>query len=354
VTTDLIPWGLEHHPDLSGETLAPDGDLGRVVRVDRGECDVVTRAGPVRVFSDSQRAQDELAPVTGDWVEIGHEEGLGPVVRRILPRRTSVRRRDPAERDLEQVLAANADVIAVVHGLDRPLPPGRLERLLVVAHTSGADPLVVLTKADVAPPGDDTEAVVRAVAGRVGAEGIDVVVTSVEDGTGLDALRDRLGRGRTLALIGPSGVGKSALVNALVGTEVLETGEVRATDAKGRHTTTARELVLLPGDGGLVLDTPGIRAVGLWEAEDALDLVFGDLEELADTCRFGDCAHRAEPGCAIRAAVDEDGLDGRRVDRYLALVAELAAQRAREEERARGEQRGREPRRRNRRGRRRR
>lgn len=303
-----------------------------MVRVDRGECDVITAPGRVRVLSDSQRAQDEIAPVTGDWVWIDDEDGLGSVITEVFERRTAVSRRDPAERDLEQVLAANADLVAVVHGLDRPLPAGRLERLLVLAFKSGAAPVVVLTKADERID-DETEEIVRAVAVDV-----PVIVTSVTDGTGLDDLRALVGPGRTLALIGASGVGKSSLVNALVGHELLEIGEVRSNDAKGRHTTTARELVLLPDDAGLLLDTPGIRAIGLWEAEDALDLVFGDLEELGAGCRFGDCAHDGEPGCAIAAAVDDGRVDARRVARYRELVAELAAQRAREEERERKEQ----------------
>jgi ribosome biogenesis GTPase len=323
----LAPWGL------ASATLPDDvdrpGHLARVVRVDRGECDVATEDGRVRVLSDSQRAQDEVAPVTGDWVWIDDEDGLGSVITQVFERRTSVSRRDPAERDLEQVLAANADLVAVVHGLDRPLPAGRLERLLVVAYKSGAAPVVLLTKSDDRVD-DETEDIVRAVA-----RDVPVIVTSVSDGTGLDQVRGLLGEGRTLALIGASGVGKSSLVNALVGHELLEIGEVRSSDAKGRHTTTARELVMLPGDAGLVLDTPGIRAIGLWEAENALDLVFGDLEELAADCRFGDCAHGGEPGCAITAAVEAGDVDARRVDRYTDLVTELATQRAREEERER-------------------
>lgn len=286
----------------------------------------------MRVLSDSQRAQDEVAPVTGDWVWIDDEDGLGSVITKVFERQTSVSRRDPAERDIEQVLAANADAVAVVHGLDRPLPPGRLERLLVVAYKSGAEPMIILTKSDDRVD-DETEGIVRSVARE-----LPVLVTSVTDGTGLEELRGRVGAGRTLALVGASGVGKSSLVNALVGHELLEIGEVRGSDAKGRHTTTARELVLLPDDAGLILDTPGIRAIGLWEAENALDLVFGDLEDLATECRFGDCAHSAEPGCAIAEAVDSGVVDSRRVQRYRDLVAELAAQREREEERERKDQ----------------
>lgn len=289
----------------------------------------MTEDGRVRVLSDSQRAQDVIAPVTGDWVVLEEEDGLGTVVGHVFDRATSVSRRDPAERDLEQVLASNVQLVAAVHGLDRPLPPGRLERLLVLAHKSGAEPVVILTKGDEAAD-DETEAVVRSVA-----RDIPVIVTSTVDGRGIDEVVGRIGPGRALALVGASGVGKSSLVNAIVGEELLEIGDVRASDAKGRHITTARELILLPHDAGLLLDTPGIRAIGLWEAEDALELVFGDLEELATSCRFGDCAHGGEPGCAITEAVDDGEVDGRRVDRYRALVEELATQREREEERER-------------------
>lgn len=327
LTNELGPWGLDARAPAGVEIST--SNLGRVVRVDRGECDVVTEAGIVRVLSDSIRAQGEVAPVTGDWVELDHPDGLGPVIATILERTTSVSRRDPARRDFEQILAANVEVAGVVHGLDRPLAPGRLERMLVVAIDSGAAPLVILSKADAAAAGDESEAVVRSVCGDIG-----VVTTSIVDGAGLDELVGHIGAGRTLALIGASGVGKSALVNALAGEELLEVGSVRGADAKGRHTTAARELVLLPGDAGLVLDTPGIRSVGLWEAEHALDLVFDDLEELSAQCRFQDCAHGSEPGCAITAAVTGGALDSRRVERYMELVAELGTQRRREQQRS--------------------
>ncbi len=327
LTNELGPWGFDARAPAGARS--DTSSLGRVVRVDRGECDVVTEAGTVRVLSDSIRAQGEVAPVTGDWVEIGEQEGLGPVISTILERTTSVSRRDPAQRDLEQVLATNVEVVGVVHGLDRPLPPGRLERMLVVAINSGAAPLVILSKADAAVAGDESEAIVLSVC-----LDIPVVTTSIIDGAGLEELLGHIGPGRTLALIGASGVGKSALVNALVGEERLEVGPVRDVDAKGRHTTSARQLVLLPADGGLVLDTPGIRSVGLWEAEHALDLVFGDLEQLATGCRFHDCVHRSEPGCALSAAVADGVLDANRVDRYVALVTELEAQREREKRRS--------------------
>lgn len=343
----LAPWGFD---STVADHLRPGSSHGRVTRVDRGECDVVTEEGRLRAASDSMRAQDELAPVTGDWVELVDDPGVGPAISRVLPRSTALSRRDPGERDVEQVLAANVDVVAIVHGLDRLLPPGRLERMLVLAEDSGAEVIVVLTKADVVGPDDDTVATVSAVV-----EDVPVVLTSTSDGRGFDEIRATLGPGRTLALLGASGAGKSTLVNTLVGDEVLAVGEVREKDAKGRHTTSARELILLPDGSGLVLDTPGIRAVGLWDAEEALHRVFGDLDELATECRFSDCRHESEPGCALAAAVEAGAVDHHRVERYKALIAELEVQREREQERQRRPRgRGRGPRRAGRGGRRRR
>jgi ribosome biogenesis GTPase len=340
----LAPWGFD---STVAARLRPGSSCGRVTRVDRGECDVVTEGGRLRAASDSMRGQDELAPVTGDWVELVDDPGFGPAISRVLPRSTALTRRDPGERDVEQVLAANIDVVAIVHGLDRPLPPGRLERMMVLADDSGAEVIVVLTKADVIGPDDDTVETVTAVV-----EDVPVILTSTGDGRGFDQVRAVLGSGRTLALLGASGAGKSTLVNTLVGDEILAVGEVREKDAKGRHTTSARELILLPGDAGLVLDTPGIRALGLWDAEEALRRVFGDLDELATGCRFNDCRHESEPGCALAAAVEAGRLDHHRFARYKALIAELDAQRRREQERERRPQgRGRGARRSGRRGR---
>ncbi len=326
----LAEWGAALVDPAGWRTVVADADRGRVVRVDRGECDVMTSRGRRRVFSDSQRAQGEIAPVTGDWVELAEAEGLGLVIDRVLPRRTAVSRRDPAERDLEQVLASNIDAAAAVLGLDRPIQPGWLERLLVLAIDSGAEPVIVLTKLDAVRDPSDALEVVDAIAGPT-----PVVMTSVVDGRGLDDLRALMGAGRTLGLVGESGAGKSSLVNGLVGAELLEVGEVRASDAEGRHTTTARELVLVPDDAGMVLDTPGIRSLGLWEAEHAVDLVFGDLVELAATCRFRDCAHRKEPGCAVQAAVGSGTMSTTRLRLFLELVGELEDLRRRGEERQR-------------------
>jgi len=319
------------------------------VRVDRGEVDVVVDEGRVRVLSDSQRAQDLVAPATGDWVVVVDDPDLGPVVGRVLERANTVSRRDPSEAVVEQVLVANVDRVLIVHGLDRPLPPGRLERFLVVAWDSGAEVAVVLTKADKEPvAAAEVSAVVRALApdvpvhvvGLAPAGGAPDGEGDPGEGAGLAAVEALMEPGRTVALLGESGAGKSTLVNALVGDEVLATGEVRTGDAKGRHTTVSRELVLRPR-GGLLVDTPGIRAVGIWDAEESLDRVFGDLEERSVDCRFADCAHDTEPDCAVLAEVEAGRVDRRRVDRYRALRTELAEQREREVERERRSQKGR-------------
>lgn len=329
---DLRLWGYDDRVAASAEHGAR---IGRVVQVDRGECDVVTADGMVRAGSDSVRAQAEVAPVTGDWVQVtGQHEVV--VISRVLPRFAALTRRDPAERDTEQVLAANFDVVGIVAGLDRPLPPGRFERMLVMARDSGASILILLTKADRAPGAAAAAGTVRAVAGDV-----EVLALSARSGLGVEDLRSALGPGRTLALVGASGSGKSTLVNALVGAEVAATAEVRASDRRGRHTTVARRLVLLPDDGGMVLDTPGVRALGLIDAQEALSRVFSDIGEYARSCRFSDCAHGSEPDCAVTAAAERGEMDPRRVERYLALSEEIERQRIREERRSRSRTRGR-------------
>ena len=352
---DLRLWGYGDH--VVGAVDA-GAQVGRVVQVDRGECDVVTAAGMVRAGSDSVRAQAETAPVTGDWVEVVPGDGMA-LIARVLPRCTALTRRD-AKRDREQVLAANFDIVGIVAGLDRPLPPGRFERMLVMARDSGAAIVVLLTKADRAQssisaasavnavlepskgssgPSESSASaasaasaasVVKAVVGDV-----DVLVLSVRSGHGLNELRSRLGPGRTLVLVGESGSGKSSLVNALAGAEVAATAQVRASDRRGRHTTTARRLVLLPGNGGLVIDTPGVRAVGLTDALEALTRVFSDIEDLSRGCRFANCAHDTEPDCAVSAAVQRGEMDPLRVERFDALRGEIEQQRAREAARSR-------------------
>ncbi len=230
--------------------LVDDGlALGRVRRVDRGECDVSTADGELRVLSDSTRAQGETAPATGDWVLVDPRSAPAPRLVEVLPRATAIARRDPSEEVIEQVLVANVDVVGVVAAVDRPMNLAKIERFLVLAADSGAEPVVVCTKVDLGV--GDEWAELPALLGDIA-----VVHTSASSGSGVDAVHDLVRDDRTLVLLGESGAGKSTLVNALVGSEVQRTSEVRSGDAKGRHTTTARELVLVPG-GGVLIDTPG-------------------------------------------------------------------------------------------------
>jgi len=297
---------------------------GRIQRVERGECDVSIahdEADVVRAVSDSQRSQDDTAPVTGDWVAVspGDEDGRWRIDQ-ILNRRTALVRRDPGEREEEQPLSANVDVGFLVHGFDRPFRAGKLERFLVLVWHSGATPVVVLTKADLAESDEIEELrnVVRAVA-----DDVEVIIASSVDGEGFDRIRELLGPNKSGTLLGESGAGKSTLVNALLGESVQETQEVRRGDSKGRHTTITRDLLVLPS-GGILIDTPGVRAVGLWDAEDALNRVFTDIITIAEDCRFNDCAHGSEPDCAVRAAVESGEIDHRRLERFGAMAAELA------------------------------
>jgi ribosome biogenesis GTPase len=317
------------HPEIGDDIV-----LGRVRRVDRGESDVLTNTGQVRALSDSVRAQSDLAPATGDWVALVDDPDLGLVIGHVMPRRTAIVRRDPAEEVVEQVLVANADVVGVIVGVDRPLNIARIERFLVLAADSGAAPLVVLTKTDL---GVSTEW--TTLPDEI--PDVPVVATSAVSGSGIEAVKQLISDGQTLVLLGESGSGKSTLVNALVGDDVQATREVRERDAKGRHTTTARELVLVPG-GGVLIDTPGVRGVGLWDAEPAVERVFSDIGNLADGCRFSDCRHEMEPGCAVKAAVASGEMHAGRLRRYLRLRAELDEQAEMREERRR-KQRGRRP-----------
>jgi ribosome biogenesis GTPase len=292
------------------------GERGRVVRVDRSLVLVAVGADLLHL----PYPLDARVPVTGDWVWIGPNRAGHRQIVGVLPRRSELsRKRAFEDSSAAQVLAANMDVVGVVVPVDRPLTHHRLERTLVAAWDSGAVPLVIITKADLADVADD-------VVGQVmlQAAGVDVVTTSAENGEGIDELLAHLPARGTLVLLGPSGAGKSTLINALVGRNVQDTGEVRSGDFKGKHTTTSRELVPL-ADGRVLMDTPGVRVFGLFDADDGMEQVFGDVEELASLCRFSDCAHRQEPGCAVQAALADGTLEERRWNSYLKMQRELAA-----------------------------
>jgi ribosome biogenesis GTPase len=285
---------------------------GRVARVDRGWATVLTAV-------EAERAQLAGHVVTtGDWVLVDRGQ-----VAAVLPRRSAFVRGDAGDGRTRRphVVAANVDLVFVVQALNNGPNVRRLERELVLAFESGALPVIVLSKADLVSPADIDEAMETA---RSAAAGVEVVVTSAVTGAGSDRLRELAAPDRTVALIGASGVGKSRLVNGLVGDDVQAVGAVRAGDQRGRHTTTARELVELP-TGGWVVDTPGLRSVALWDADVGLSRVFSDIEELAAKCKFGNCSHGAEPGCAVRAAIERGDLDPARYEHYLRLDRELDA-----------------------------
>jgi ribosome biogenesis GTPase len=241
-------------------------------------------------------------------------------------------RRAAGDETVQQVLAANVDTVFLVMGLDRDYNPRRVERALVLAWESGAEPVIVLNKTDLS---DEVEA--RRAEVEAAAPGVPVVALSAKRSEGLADLGPWLRRGRTVALLGSSGVGKSTIVNRLLGEERQRTREVRESDQRGRHTTTHRELLALPG-GGLLIDTPGLREIQLWATEGGLAAAFGDVETLAAGCRFRDCAHEAEPGCAVRAAVEEGTLPPERLASFHKLRAELRSLEIREDpERLRAE-----------------
>ncbi|RCG25640.1 ribosome small subunit-dependent GTPase A [Streptomyces diacarni] len=319
-------------------TAAPDPLPGRVVRVDRGQCDLVTPAGTLRADTEFVVPRDPMKVVcTGDWAVVD-ADGAPPYVRTLLPRRTAFARSTSSKRSEGQVLAANVDHALIAVSLGAELDLGRIERFLSLAWSSGASPVLVLTKADLVP---DTATLAHLTAdAETSAPGVQVLPVSAETGEGVDVLAAVLAGGTT-ALLGQSGAGKSTLANALLGRSAQTVQTIRDRDGKGRHTTTTRNLLPLPaaGGGGTLIDTPGLRGVGLWEAEEGLGQAFAEIEELAARCRFHDCAHDAEPGCAVLAAVEDGTLPERRLVSYRKLLRENVRLAARTDARLRAEQR---------------
>ncbi len=265
-------------------------------------------------------------PAVGDWVSVQPfpAEGLG-IVHDVLPRRSALLRRAAGRRDEAQLLAANVDLLLVAAPLGGDLRARRVERFLALAHEAEVAPAVLLTKADLEPDPDAALSAARALAGPA-----PVLAVSARTGLGLPALARLLAPGATAALVGPSGAGKSTLVNALLGSERQATREIRQSDGRGRHATTRRELFVLPS-GALLVDTPGLRELGLWDAGAALEATYEEVASAAASCRFRDCRHEGEPGCAVRAAVDAGAIDSSRLDAFAKLRREeeaLAARRA--------------------------
>ncbi|WP_030692698.1 ribosome small subunit-dependent GTPase A [Streptomyces globisporus] len=323
-------WEAEFAP-YAAQGLVP----GRVVRVDRGQCDVATPDGVVRADTAFVVPHDPMKVVcTGDWVAVDPEGSDPRYARTILPRRTAFVRSTSSKRSEGQVLATNIDHIVICVSLAVELDLGRIERFLALAMSSssgeallrksadswesGAQPIVVLSKADLVPDPVGLSYLVEDV--ETVAPGVQVLPLSSTTGEGLDVLAATVAGGTTV-LLGVSGAGKSTLANALVGEDVMDVRAARDVDGKGRHTTTTRNLFVLPG-GGVLIDTPGLRGVGLWDAEAGVGQVFSEIEELAGDCRFHDCAHESEPGCAVTAAIEDGSLPVRRLESYRKLIRE--------------------------------
>lgn len=300
--------------------VASDLVPGRVFRHDRQRYSVHDGERLVeavllgRLLHDS--TDTSALPTVGDWtlVQAFDEQAI---IHEVLPRFSAFYRKEAGVRTRQQVLAANIDVVFIVTALDNDFNVRRLERYLVQAAGSGARPVIVLNKTDLDPDLDQYISEVRRTAGE-----IEVIAVSAARDERLDPIRDYLTEGVTVVFLGSSGVGKSTIVNRLIGHSVLETGTIREDDSRGRHTTTRREMLLVPG-GGLVIDTPGLRELQLWGNEEDLGAVFSDIERLALECRFNDCAHESEPGCAVLAAIERGDLDTDRFESYNKLRREL-------------------------------
>jgi ribosome biogenesis GTPase / thiamine phosphate phosphatase len=285
---------------------------GRVARAEHALATVLTPAGPVRAAVPP--AEQVCA---GDWVLTRLTD---PVVTEVMPRRATLTRHAAGKQTVSQTLAANIDDVFITVAADRGVSLDRVERFLALAWESGAAPVVVLTKRDLLAP-EDAEPLLTAAMGA--APGADVYLVSVVTGEGIDEISARLRAGRTAALVGSSGAGKSSLVNALAGADVAATSEVRDVDGKGKHKTAWRELIVLD-QGGAIIDTPGLRGLGLWLDGGGLDATFADITELAAGCRFSDCRHDTEPGCAVTAAIESGELQARRLASYRKLEREAA------------------------------
>ena len=297
-------------------------ERGRVVAEDRGLYLVATAGGEIRAavtgrFRFDAAGNPAAFPAVGDWVALDVRED-GGTIQALLPRRTAFSRMAPGEETYTQVLGANVDLVFIVTSLNRDFNVRRLERYLAAAWESGARPIVVLSKADLAEDLDGCRLEAEAAA-----PGVPILVVSAVDGTGLDDVRAHLAPSRTVAVVGSSGVGKSTLINALAGQDIQAVSEVRLDDGRGRHTTSRRHLINL-GLAGLILDTPGMRELALLD-DMGLATSFADVDAVAATCRFSDCAHRTEPGCAVRTAIESGALTEERFEAFGKLGREAAA-----------------------------
>ena len=312
-----------------------DAVPARVVRQARFGYFVQTPHEEMLVEPSGKLKADSL-PAVGDWVAVQpNKDGSGGTILAILPRKTGFSRGSPGKTVSEQVVAANIDHVFLMVGLDRDFNLRRIERYLTMIYNSGASPVILLNKADLCEEIEDRLAEVESIA-----PGIPVHAISAVEGTGVAELEKYLRRGETIAFLGSSGVGKSTLINSLIGEERMAVREVRERDGKGRHTTTHRELIVLPG-GGALIDTPGLREIQVWGSTEGLQESFPDIEALAADCRFRDCRHESEPGCGVSEALEAEELDHKRYQNYIKLRQEFEDLEFRKSEAARRAERGR-------------
>lgn len=323
------PFFKTHFEQLSQENIVP----ARVIRQDKYRYLVQGSAGVLEaILPGKLRGNKHITPehpTVGDWVAVTIQPGSDRVVLLdILPRSNMFVRKRAGQTTREQIIAANIDTLFIVTGLDHDYNLRRIERYVTQTWDSGAVPVVLLNKVDICP---DINIFVNEVMSA--APGVDVLAVSAKEGVGLDALSPYIGPGKTVTFVGSSGAGKSTIINFLLGEDRLKTEPVREDDSRGRHATTHRELIVLPG-GGAVIDTPGMRELQLWGNEESLQGAFADIEALAEDCRFRDCSHTCEPGCVVRIAIEKGSLDADRYRSYQKLSRELAYLSRRQDESA--------------------
>lgn len=320
-------YGWNEYFDLEWNKSCTDSMFPGRITADYGQMiRVMTDSEELLVNRPVRKLDDDLQMAVGDWLVLEYAAETQTVcVRSVLQRKTKFSRAAAGPEVKEQIVAANVDTVFLIQSLNRDFNMRRLERYLIAAWESSATPVVVLTKTDCCDDVADKMAIAYTTA-----PGVEVHAISCVTGEGIDKIRKYFVPGKTVALLGSSGVGKSTLVNTLAGKELLKTQEIREDDSRGRHTTTHRELLLLP-EGGLILDTPGMRSLSLWEADEGMNVMFGDVEELTKQCRFHDCKHRSEPGCAVKKALATGKLEMKRWESWLKLQRELVHHEAKQE-----------------------
>jgi len=299
---------------------------GRVCTVQKTRYEVLTQDGIISIPVSGTMKSKKIFPVVGDFVVILNQpESAIRMIVAVLPRRTSLERGGAGDSAGKQVLAANVDTVFIVTEPESDLSIPRLERYLLISRSSGATPVIILNKSDTCPDIADQVSAIRSEI-----KGIPVIAISAAEKSGLDNLNPYLAEGKTVVIIGSSGVGKSTLTNALLGEKLQDTGDIREDDGRGRHTTTVRHLLSLP-DGGSLIDTPGLREIRIWTAEESIAETFDDINEYATQCKFSDCSHTDEPGCAVRQAIEDGVLNQDRLIRYRKILKEVSFEREKAE-----------------------